>query len=326
MKKAIRITLLIVLVGSLSGIAWADEVTEWNQFMLDALRTGGVGGVVATRHAAIVQSAVYDAVNGIERRYTPIHVEPNAAPGASKRAAAVQAAYAALVQLFPAQASDLTAKRNTSLAAIAGSEAVENSQSIARGIQWGQTVANAILAWRAADGFTSPHSLNTTGGTGVGQWRPTLPANAPFVAVQLGFTTPWVIQSPLQFPIPGPPPLTSVQYAVDFNEVKTMGRTDSLPSPRTADQTLLARFWQSASSPNWFWDRLAVTLGSARNLTLSENARLLALVNVAVADAGITVWRWKYEYGFWRPITAIREADTDNNGLTEKDAAWLPLL
>jgi hypothetical protein len=303
-------------------MARADEVTEWNQIMLETLRLGGSGGVLSTRPAAIVQSAVYDAVNGIERRYTPIHVEPDAAPGASVRAAAVQAAYASLVQLYPAQKSALDAKRETSLAAIASSEAVEHSQSIERGIEWGQTVADAIVAWRNADGF-SPAPPPYTGGTAVGQWRSTPPAFAPFTAIQLGTTTPWVIASPLQFPLSGPPALNSPQYTQDFNEVKLVGSIGSIA--RTADQTLAARFWAS-SAPNFQWNSIAISLGEERHTTLSENSRLLAMMNVAIADAAITIWRWKRVYDFWRPITAIQLADTDGNPFTDKDASWEPLL
>ena len=160
MKTRHRIFTLIALLLIVPGIALADEVTEWNKIMLDAIRTSGLSPVVGTRAAATVQAAVYDAVNGIERRYTPIHVQPDAARGASVRAAAVQAAYASLVQLFPAQASSLAGKRGASLAAIASGEAAEHSQSTARGVAWGQTVANAIVAWRNTDGFNPPPPAN----------------------------------------------------------------------------------------------------------------------------------------------------------------------
>ena len=121
-----------------------------------------------------MQSAVFDAVNGIENRYTPVHVDASAPPGASQRAAAVQAAYAALVAIYPAQHSMLSAARADSLANIASGAAAENSVSIARGIEWGQEVANQILAWRSTDGFsTAPPTF--MGGSAVGQWRPTPP-------------------------------------------------------------------------------------------------------------------------------------------------------
>ena len=323
MRNTVKAVLSIVAVMvNLTNVARADEVTEWNQIMLDSLIAGNVTGVVATRHAAIFQSAVYDAVNGIERRYTPIHVQPAAPPGASQRAAAVQAAYAILIKLFPTQ-TNLDAKRTASLAGIASAEAVAHSQSIARGIQWGQTVADAIWAWRSADGF-NPAPAPYFGVNAVGKWRSTPTAFAPFNAVQLGNTTPWVIQSATQFPLPGPPALDSAKYAADFNEVKQVG---SLTSPsRTATQTDTARFWASANSPVYFWDHVAVQLAEERHNTFSENARLLALVNVAIADAGIAIWNAKLSYLFWRPITAIQLADTDGNIATTQDSSWTPLL
>lgn len=324
MRTATRILLLVALLVQLPGVARADEVTDWNKIMLEAERAAGFGGVVATRYSAIVSSAVYDAVNGIERRYTPIHVEPDAAPGASVRAAAVQAAYAALVQTFPAALKPgLDAKREASLAAIASGKAAEHSQSIARGIEWGQKVADAIVAWRNTDGFFPTPPANN-GGLAPGQWRPTLPAFASFGTVQLGFTTTWVIPSPLSFPVPGPPAMTSAQYTTEFDEVKLLGSVGSVA--RTADQTNAARFWGSGASPSYSWNSVAVRLGEERHTTLSENSRLLALINLASADTGITIWRWKFEYMFWRPITAIQLAGTDPNPFTTADPGWLPLI
>jgi hypothetical protein len=324
MKNMIRILLtFIVVTANLPTMASADEVTEWNQILLDSLITANVTGFAPSRAAAIVHSAVYDAVNGIERRYTPLHVEPAAAPGASRRAAAVQAAYATLVKLFPAQASTLNAKRDASLSAISSEESVGNSQSVARGIEWGQTVADAILAWRSTDGFT-PTPPPYVGGSGIGQWQPTPTAFLPFGGLQFATMTPWVIQSPSQFPLPGPPALSSAQYATDFNEVKQMGGIIS--ASRTLEQTNLARFWASSNSPNYFWNRVAVSLAAKRHTTLSENARLFALLNVAIADAAISVWNKKLLYLFWRPITAIQVADLDGNVGTTSDPTWTPLL
>jgi hypothetical protein len=294
----------------------ADEVTEWNQIMVDTIRaTAGMGGINAARPAATVQAAVFDALNGVERRYGWIHVQPAAPSGASRRAAVVQAAYASLVKLFPAQSSSLSDKRAASLAGIASSDAAEDSESIRRGIAWGQLVADAMVAWRNADGFT-PAPAPNIGGTAAGQWRPTPPANLPFAVVQLGFTTPWVIPSGAYFPLAGPPALASAKYAAALEEVRSLGRDTS--ATRTPAQTLIARFWASSSSPTFLWNRLAVALGAERHTTLSENARILALVNVAIADAGIACWRAKHDYMFWRPITAIRLADGNND--------WTPLL
>jgi hypothetical protein len=326
MKSAMRYALWIVVV---SGVAAADEVTDWNRIMLDALLVPpAVAAPLAQRPAAIVQAAVFDAVNGIERRYTPIHVTPAAAPGASRRAAAVQAAYASLVRLFPGQTATFDDKRTMSLIEIASGAAAEHSESIQRGIEWGQTVADAIWAWRSTDGFANvpPPFL---GGLAPGEWRPTPsdaqppPPFAPGLAPQLAHVTPWAIASPSQFRPGGPPSLTSDRYTADFNEVKTVGSISAWS--RTSDQTLYVRFWQSAS-PADFWDPVATSLSAERHFSLSENARLLALMNISLADAVIACGDAKYTYVSWRPITAIELGDTDGNPTTAADPAWKPLI
>lgn len=300
----------------LSSTAKADEVTDWNQQLQRSLLTAGTSPFNSSRVSAIVHAAVFDAVNGIDRRYTPIHVDRSAPRGASRRAAAVQAAYATLSSLFPAQQATLAAAREESLAAIASDEAVEHSQSIARGIEWGQTVADDILLWRSTDGFT-PTPSPFLGGLGVGQWRPTTPGTSG-VGFQFSYMTPWAISFPSQFRPPGPPALTSAQYADDFAEVKEIGRFNSLT--RTADQTQIAVFWNGNTPVSW--NRIARTVTAERHLTLSENSRLFALLNVAMADAVISCWEAKYYYVFWRPVTAIVLADTDGNPATIPDATW----
>jgi len=153
-------------------------------------------------------------------------------------------------------------------------------------------------------------------------------ANAilPGAVPQFAHMVPWVIESPSQFLslAPGPPALPSAQYAADVNEVVLLGRATG--STRSADQTAAALFWQSSSSPDYFWDRVGLQLGAQRHTGLSENSRLLAMVNMAIADAGIAAWNAKYQYVFWRPITAIRLADTDGNAATTADPTWTPLL
>src|SRR2546430_6273375 len=156
-----------LLAVILCGTVKADVITEWNQRAQQALLTAHTSPIASSRVLAIVHVSVFDAVNGIERRYAPIHVDFDAPPGASRRAAAIQAAYAALVKLFPSQKATLDAERDASLNSIASEEAVENSQSIARGIEWGQQVGDDILAWRSTDGFT-PAPPPLFGGTDVG--------------------------------------------------------------------------------------------------------------------------------------------------------------
>jgi len=321
--KTTPVLRLLAFATAAVAVVSADEVTDWNKILLQALITPpAVAAPLAQRPAAIVQAAVFDAVNGIERRYTPLSVTPAAPAGASARATAVQAAYASLVHLFPAQTPTFDQERALSLAAIATGPDGDSSESIQRGIDWGQAVADAIWALRGTDGFSQapPPFL---GGTAIGQWRPTPPAFAAGLAPQMAYMTTWVIASPSQFRPAGPPKLTSRQYTADFNETKSMG---SLSSPnRTADQTLYVKFWNS-TSPAGFWDPVATSLAAERQFTLAEKARLLAHLNAALADAIIGCWDAKYAYTFWRPVTAIQQAASDGNPDTTADPGWTPLI
>jgi hypothetical protein len=332
--------------------ASANEVTDWYEAMLRASLVAGASPLAMSRNAAIVQASVFDAVNGIERRYTPIHVPASGPAGASQRAAAVQAAYVALVKLYPAQLATLDARRAISLSSITASE---SSAAVAAGIAWGDSVANQIWDWRLTDGIA-----NTTpswpGNTAIGQWRPT--PNSPYPGTsangagypQFVFMTPWVIASPSLFR-PGPPPaLGSTLYARDFNETKSKGSFSS--STRTTDQTTAAYFWNS-STASYLWGHVALSLieegidkdgdredhgggnkdsdgdddgKSHRRSSLLENARVFAELSVAMADAAIGCWDAKYTYNFWRPITAIRETADDGNAATTSDSTWSPLF
>ena len=299
----------------------ADVVTDWNKIAQQTVLNAGSSPFVTSRNLAIVQASVFDAYNGIERRYQPIHVAPDALPGASRRAAVIQAAYVALVHLYPAQQAALSEQREDALKAITSEAAVENSVSIERGIEWGQSVADEIFLWRSTDGIT-PAPPPYVGGMLPGQWRPTPPGFGNGVGVQFSYMTPWAMTSPSQFRGPGPLPLTSAQYAADVNEVKSIGSLMSMT--RTADQTEIARFWNGNTPVGW--NRIAVSVSEDNNLTISENARLLAHLNLAMADAVIACWEAKYHYSFWRPITAIRLANTDGNPDTTEDTAWTSLL
>jgi hypothetical protein len=322
-------------------LAAADEVLDWNAIAVRAMQTApAVSGPLQSRFLAIVHTAIFDAVNGIERRYTPIHVTAGAPPGASRRAAAVQAAYTALINLRPSeQHAGLAAERDASLGRIWADEAIENSQSIQRGLAWGEHVASEIWNWRKDDQIDLP-APGFTGGLAVGQWRPTPRPNPaggelpglPMLAPLLGYIEPFALKDPvtgssiaLSFRPAGPPPLLSQQYAADVNEVKRIGSFGAeAAGDRTAAQSQSAIFWGGAAAS--VWNRAAVSAARARHTTLSQNARLLALLNIAGADALIVAWEAKRFFELWRPITAIRLADTDGNALTTPDPAWRPLL
>src|SRR6266480_3234627 len=306
----------------------AQEVVDWNAMFNRAIVLSSYVSAGAFRPAAIVHASMFDAVNGIERRYGPIHVTANRPRGASGRAAVVQAAYASMLNLFPTQKAALDSQLAASLANLTCSDAEDkdedaedNAASIALGLAWGQNVADQIWAWRSTDGF-DPSQSTYTGSTLVGKWRPTPPAFANGLFPSLPHTLPWVIPSPSSFRPPGPPRLTSAEYAAAFNEVKSVADTNS--TTRTVDQTMAARFW--AGTALTFWNRAAATATLKRHTTLSETARLFALLNLAMADGAISCWDAKYYYEFWRPITAIRLASTDGNPDTEEQADWTPVV
>jgi membrane-associated phospholipid phosphatase len=320
------ILLLLVACPLLTAAATVpDPVLEWDAIMNDAVIAGGTSPLATTRVVALVSGSVFDAVNGIRPRYTSLHVSPAVPRNASQRAAAVQAAYAMLIKIYPLQTASLTARHDASIAAIG---AVEKMKSIQDGIAWGQTVADSIWAWRLTDGIAPapPPFLGVLGIVGapaaVGAWRPTPPLNAPGAGPQFASMTPWVLERPSQFRLPPQNALISAEYAADYNELKVMGAFTG--SGRSADQSELALFW--AGNTALYWNRIAAQISVARSLRLSENAHLFAMLNVAMADAAIACWDGKYRYVFWRPITAIQAGDTDGNPNTDPDPNWTPWL
>lgn len=314
----------------------ASEVLDWNQILIDTLIATNTANSSSQRLGAIVHTAIFDAFNGIEQCYTPIFVHTGAPAGASRRAAVVAAAHTALVGLFPSRQPALDASYAASLAALSDDcedrgQSLRRSASctrrIERGIGWGTEVAQAVLAWRATDGFSATYPP-FTGGTAIGQWRPTPPAFGPMSAQGLAFTTMFVLANNTQFE-PGPPrSLTSATYADDFNTVKTLGRNTG--STRTDDQTALALFWDGNASVHW--NQAANQIARANHLSSSDANRLLAVLNIAMADTAFTTWSGKRFYGAapnevtWRPVTSIPLAETDGNPATAADSAWLPLI
>jgi hypothetical protein len=301
-------------------------VIDWNLTMLSTFAAANLPPPAANRDGAIVQTAVFDAVNGIDERYAPIHVGSAGPRGASRQAAVVSAAYTALLSLFPAQKPSLDSAYQVSLAAIDDDEGGDNLP-IASGLDWGKTVAQQIIAWRAADGFNTPPPPYVFG-TALGEWQPTpdgtgLPGSGPPKFRSLATTTPFALTSPSQFRPGGPPALTSARYAQDYNEVKAFGsHTDSA---RNAYQTETAKFWQ-LDTPVAMWDRVADALAQHHHNSLLENARVLALVNIALADTTIAIWDAKNAFNSWRPVTAINNVTGFGNPATTPDRGWLPLL
>jgi hypothetical protein len=315
MNTLFKSTLLIAyiatinLVSSIGIPANADVVTDWNNAALDAIRTGNTPPPIASRALAILHTSIYDAVNGIDRRHEA-YLVPSAVPAsASREAAASAAAHGALVNLFPASTSSFNALHTAILATI------PNGPHKTAGIVWGEFVANQILAARANDGSSAV--VPPPGGSGPGVWIPTPPAFLPYLLPQWGFVAPFGMNSSSQFRPPGPPSLDSQQYAEDYNEVKELGA--AVGSTRTEDQTEIALFWADGAgteTPPGHWNSIAQIIGAAQGTTLEENARLFALLNIAMADAAICSWDAKYTYHFWRPVTAIAFAEPQLNWMS----------
>ena len=316
---------LAILTPAPAAASVPDPVLQWIGIMNDTVLAGGSSPLASTRITALVAGSMFDAVNGINPQYRALYVKPGAPGNASRRAAAVQAAYVVLSTVYPAQAGTLGPKRDASIAAIS---ATESAKSVQAGVAWGQTVATKILSIRSTDG-NSPAPPPFVGVLGmesspaaVGVWRPTPLLNATGAGPQFATMTPWVLRLPSQFRLPPPNAVTSPEYAADYNEIKTMGVFSG--SSRTDDQSQLVLFW--ASNTPLTWNRIASDLSASRGWSLMQNAHLFALLNVAMADAGIACWDSKYRYVFWRPITAIRLGDTDGNPSTDPDTGWVPWL
>jgi hypothetical protein len=318
---SVRGIAVLLGVAALCGIApapaRADTVTDWNAYASAAIvSTAGQPPPVSVLSFAMVQGAVYDAVNAIDRGHRPYLSEPPAAPTDSKDAAASTAAYRVLIALFPAQQATLQPLYDASLAAVAD----EPAGAKAGGIAAGDAAAAAMLAARANDGRFGPFTpvIGTTPGT----WRPTPPAFALDPAPWVGNVRPFLVPNVELLRTQAPNALTSRAYTRDFNEIKDIGSLHS--TTRTPDETSAAIFWQDHAFA--LWNRTFRTLAASRHLDIVDNARLFATENLAAADAAIGCWNNKYHWNTWRPITAVREATTDGNPATEADPTWTPLF
>ena len=323
-RSVLFVLAFVIAVGGASAgpvgaaAAHPNAVITWNGIMLSTFASAALPPPVAIRLGAIVQASVFDAVNGIDPQYTSIHVAPAGPQDASRQAAAAGAAYTALVTLFPAQKPTLDADLAASLAGIDD----ESSSAVADGAAWGDAVAAQILSWRAGDGFSSVLPTYVQG-TAPGDWQPTPGGSGPPKFRTLTVTAPFAMTSPSEFRPAGPPPLTSSQYATALNEVEAYGSATS--AVRTPLQTETAKFWQ-LDTPVAMWDRVGDSLAEAHHLNLIRSARLLALLNLAQADAIIAVFDAKNAFNFWRPVTAIQQAAFDGNPDTVPDPSWSSLL
>jgi PAP2 superfamily len=303
------------------AVAKADPVLDWNVIAVDTAVANGKNPFDQARFAAIVQVAVFEAVNAITGDYRPYLGSIVAPHGASPSAAAVEAAYRVLSTYFSASASTLLAARTSSLASIPDGQAKND------GIATGDAAANAMIALRANDG-SSPQQFKTPGPLVPGEWQATVSCPivngvASGIEFQWQNITPFGIRSAKDFLLGPPPALRSNEYAKTYNEVMTVGSLDSTERPQ--DRSDVATYY-AATSPTQAFNQATRQVAQEQGRSLSENARALALINMAISDSLVATFLNKYHYNFWRPETAIRAGDTDGNRKTEADPNWQPFI
>jgi hypothetical protein len=322
---------LIVALCTLPAIA--NDVLKWNETSVKAATTGGQNPIQQTRTVAMVQGAVHDALNAIKPRYAAYYYESTAPASAVPEAAVAAASRTVLVAVIPSFGQP--PQRTDALALVeeayrASLAAIPDSPAKANGIAVGQAAGEAMLALRKDDGAT--RSAPYTPVNAPGRWRPhpnpdppNPPIKDPKAALGMaastlpgwGNVTPFALLSASQYWSPGPPALTSAQYARDFNEVKYVG--GQVSTVRTPEQNDIARFWFEGPGS---WYRVARAASEARGLDSWDSARALAGVSFAMADGYIAGFKIRYVYDFWRPVTAIREAAEDGNDATVADPNW----
>ena len=298
----------------------ADVITDWNEASLKIIREEKVPPPAAARLMAMVHLAMFEAVNADERLYAPYGVTLAAFPkNASQRLSASQAAYTVLATLYPNFKSRLDRLQSQTEAGTISLTTIKESRA------FGRTIGAAVLEARHKDG--SDRTVHHDGGTNAGEWRPTPPAFQPAYAPHWLLVKPFGIQSGDQFRKTVMPSLTSDDYANAYLDVMLLGSKNS--SHRTPEQTEIAHFWADGpgtSTPPGHWNMIAQGIVKKTRPHLLQSARLFAHLNMALADAAIVSWDMKYTYNFWRPITAIRDADSDQNPATVADTLWEPLL
>lgn len=296
-----------------------NAVIDWNQTVLNAIKDDKTAPPVAAYNLAMVHTAIYDAVNAIAKAYSPYRVTAEAPVFASPEAAAAAAAHRVLVNLYPQKTATFDAALASSLGEIPDGKS-END-----GIALGQFVAQQIMALRSTDGAKTPMPYTPLNSSGY--WQPTPPNFQSALLPQWPNIACFAMTSGSQFRPVAPPILNSAEYAAEVNQVKDLGGKDS--AIRTAEQTEIARFWADGAgtyTPPGHWNAIAQDVSLSRGSSILEDARLFALLNIALADAAIVAWDAKYAYNLWRPITAIRQADTDNNPQTTADPNWDSLI
>jgi len=320
-KRALGLCMLMATLWFGSAAAKADVVLDWNAIAVNTAVANGQNPFAQARSAAVVQLAVFESVNAITGEYHPYLGTITAPPGASPDAAAIQAAYRVVSTYFPASASTLDAERTNSLASI------PDGQAKTDGIATGEAAALAMVALRANDG-SSPPQFKIPGSPVAGEWQatpscPIVNGVAVGIAFQWQNITPFGIPRAKDFLLDPPPALGSREYAKAYNEVMTVGSIYSTERPQ--DRSNVALFY-AASSPTQVFNQVVQQVAQERWHSLTENARALAVVNMAMNDSLVASFLNKYHYNFWRPETAIHAGDTDGNRKTQSDRSFVPFV
>ena len=319
----------VVVLGSANHAFTGNEVLAANERVLVLAAIGGQNALVQTRTLAMVHAAIHDGLNTIDPRFERYAFGGNFVQGAVPEAAVAAAVHDVLVAVIPLFGT--SAQRANALAAaeadyVTALALIPDGADKTAGVEVGQDAAAAIVARRTSDGlaFINPPYTPTAQ---PGFWQPTpnpnppSPAGASFLPAILpgwGDLTPFALRNGAQFRPDPPPALESDDYAAEYDEVKAVG--EQFSATRTAEQSEIARFWYENSQLGW--NRIARTVAASRGIDLWEQARLLALVNFSMADGFIAGWNAKYEYNRWRPVTAIRMGDLDDNAATVANPNW----
>ena len=298
------------VLAACSTLAAANVISEWDEKAVAAGYTARQGPPPHSRAVALVHLAMFEALNSIDARYRPYRKALEAEPGASREAAAAAAAHHVLSRLYPDQAKAFDQALQASLSSVKDETARQS------GVRLGERAGAAMLAERSNDGTGGPDTYRPF--TAPGRYVPTvLPA-----ASRWGSVRPFALKSGDQFRPGAPYALASREWARDYNEVKRMGAKAG--SARSTEQTEIARFWELTGPATY--NPLARQILAAKQLDLTDCARVFALVSMATADALISVFDAKYTYNFWRPVTAIRNGDLHGNDAIERDPAWEPII
>ena len=308
-KKSTKTLPLIAACLLSAATASADTVTDWNAKANEIFTAAGTGTAPAVRAMAILETAQYEAVNAITKKYPAGELKLVAAPGASLDAAVAAANRAVLTKIVPAQQAAIDAAYQAAIGKIA------DGAPKTAGIELGEKAAAAVLAARADDGAMAKEAYRPVTTPGV-----YVPTAIPVVP-HWGQRKPWAMKTSSQVRPAAPPALTSETWAKDYNEIKVMG--DKASTKRTAEQTAIAVFWDTTQPT--IYHGLLRSLSAAPGREITRNARLFAAAAEAADDALIAVFDAKYQYNFWRPITAIRNGDLDGNNATDREPSWLPL-